>query len=330
MFAATVGGLSWIGVQIYHAISDSWIVPLHLSPDNDGVAQLRLNHQRQMSELARLDAEVARIDGELAAIGEAVTKLDGLRHSSDATLTWQAEQSKVEQKGLATTRALLVEQRDTVQTLRTRQQELLERARVDLHAGLVDRTTVDREQIAVDQLSLELGEIDRQLADVDLRRTHNDAILTGLHDTGSFSARSRMPEVAAGDEHTARVEVEITRLEAEARGHRALRAAAVASAANQRTLLAELESRPLYRAMTTATDVAFVPYDQLANVHAGSTVVNCTWGLFHCVDVGTVTEVMPGEVITQDPWGKPARGQYIVLALDDTTAVRERVLRVRD
>ena len=68
-----------------------------------------------------------------------------------------------------------------------------------------------------------------------------------------------MPELAASEEHTARVELEIERLRAEAVGQRALRAVAIDSAATQRELLAELEARPLYRAMTKATDIAFVP-----------------------------------------------------------------------
>jgi len=51
--------------------------------------------------------------------------------------------------------------------------------------------------------------------------------------------------------------------------------------------------------------------------------------VFACRTVGHVGEVLPGEVVTQDPWGEIARGQYAVLALDDKDAVRERVLRVR-
>jgi hypothetical protein len=51
--------------------------------------------------------------------------------------------------------------------------------------------------------------------------------------------------------------------------------------------------------------------------------------VFNCHEVGRVTEVVPGEVATQDPWGELARGQYVVLALDDPPAVRARVLRVR-
>jgi hypothetical protein len=45
--------------------------------------------------------------------------------------------------------------------------------------------------------------------------------------------------------------------------------------------------------------------------------------------VGTVTELVSGEVITQDPWGELARGQYVILEMRDRAALFERVLRVR-
>lgn len=333
LLVGTFVGLGWIGQCVYFALTDSWIAPLHLAPDNDSIAQLRLNHQRQLAELARLDAEVTRLDGEHVAMQSAVARLGTLRGTAKSTLTWQAEQSRVEGAGLATAAKMLQYQRDVVLGLQKRQRDLVDGARTDLNAGLIDRTIVDREQLAFDQLALELSEIDRQLADITVRRTHNSAMLAGFRDGssgGGSTSDARMPEAAAGNEHTVRVSVEIERLEAEIRGNRAVREAAVASAANQRTLLAELESRPLYRAMSRATDVAFVPYDQIRNVHRGATVLSCTWGLFNCERVGTVDEVMTGEVVTQDPWGEMARGQYVVLALDDSTAIRERVLRVRD
>jgi hypothetical protein len=81
--------------------------------------------------------------------------------------------------------------------------------------------------------------------------------------------------------------------------------------------------------MTKATDIAFVPYDQLGGVGPGARIMDCLWGVFRCHQVGTITELVPGEVVTQDPWGKLARGQYVVLHLTDAGAVRERVLRVR-
>ena len=153
--------------------------------------------------------------------------------------------------------------------------------------------------------------------------------MSGMNTAEFDAVNIARPELAASEEHTARVELEIERLRAEAVGQRALRAVAIDSAATQRELLAELEARPLYRAMTKATDIAFVPYDQLNGVTPGARIMDCTWGVFRCRQVGTITELVPGEVVTQDPWGKLARGQYAVLHLTDAHAVRERVLRVR-
>lgn len=328
LLAATVGGLAFVAHEVYFVVTDSWVAPLHLSPDSDGVAQLRLQHQRQTAEVARLDAEVTRIDGELAAIDAAVARLDKLRGAADATRRWQTAASGRTAVGLRDTMALLRRQRAQMQELATRQAELLTHTRQDFASGLVDRTALAREEQVRDQLAVELTKIDRQLAEYGARSAEARAALTALRD-GTDDDVSQMPELAAGAEHTTRIDLEVEKLRADAVGQRALRAVAAQSAAAQRELLAELEARPLYRAMSRATDVAFIPYDQLAGVTAGARVMRCTWGVILCDQVGTVSELVPGEVVTQDPWGKLARGQYAVLALRDPTAVRERVLRVR-
>lgn len=331
LLAATVAGLAWLGTQVYHVLTDAWIAPLHLSPDNDAIAQLRLHHQRNLAEIARLDAEVTRLDGALVAIDVAVDKLSALRGTADETLRWRAEHSRVEVEGLGTAATLMQRQRDVLRDLHARQVGLVARTRQDLAAGLVDRTALDRELQVEGQLALQIAELDRQIAEATIRQKHSRTALRALSGASPRTqAGGLMPEVAAGGEHAARIEVEIERLHAEARGHRAQRAAATAAISAQRALLAELEARPLYRAMKADTDVAFVPYDQLAGVRPGGTVVACVWGVFACEPVGAIAEVLPGEVVTQDPWGEMARGQYAVLELRDPEAIRERVLRVRE
>jgi hypothetical protein len=94
-------------------------------------------------------------------------------------------------------------------------------------------------------------------------------------------------------------------------------------------LRAHLELRPLYRATRERIDVAFVPYTQLDAVRSDAAVYSCVWGLFMCKEVGTVSEVVEGEVLVQDPWGTPARGQYAVLDLWDHDAAKAKMLRVR-
>ncbi len=332
LLAGTLAGLGWLAQQIYFVVTDGWVAPLHLSPQNDQIQSLRLTHQRYLDELTRVDAEVARLDTELLAIDASITKLAALRGTSAETLKWQAEQNRVVASGLSSTKGLLRKQRDHVRALHARQVGLVTRARADLTAGLVDRGVVDREEQSRDRLALELIELQRQIDETTLRQDQTAVALrayrAGIGD-GAAPAIGRMPEIAAGDERDTRVEIELQRLEAEGRGHRALRAAAVASLARQRALLAEVEGRPLYRAMKAATDVAFIPYDQLPAVGPGAAVVACTWSIFACTRVGTVGEILPGEVVTEDPWGQRARGQYAVLELHDPEAIREKVLRVR-
>lgn len=325
---ATCAGMGWVAVQVYFVLNDSWVAPLHLSPDNDAIVGLRLQHTRNQAELARLDAEVARADSAIAAVDTATQRLVALRGTATDTLQWRADESRVEAGGLATTTALMHKQRAILEDLRTRQVRIVDRTRADLKAGIVERTAVDRDEQTLDQLALQIAELDREIAEAELRRKQARTVLRAL-DGGTSSSGARMPEVAAGDEHTARIEIEIERLAAEGRGYKAHRQAAAASAAAQRSLLAELEARPLYRAMKAETDVAFVPYEQLDGVTPGAVIVSCTWAVFACEQVGRIKEVMAGEVVTQDPWGEMARGQYAVLELTDREAIRERVLRVR-
>jgi hypothetical protein len=326
LLVATVAGISWATEQGYYVITDAWIAPLHLSPDNDTIGQLRLAHQHELDELSRVDAEVTRLDGELDAIAAAIVKLGSLRSSADQTLAWQAEVSRVEASGLDATAKLLRKQAAAVAQLLIRQQELVAHAQADLAAGMIDRTAVDRELQTRDQLDVELTDLERQLSEATYRGRQTGSELAALHGKRTVG---EMPEMAVGAEHTARIDIEVQRLEAEARGDRALRAVAVSSAASERALLHELEGRPLYRAMTAATDIAFVPYSQLDKLDKGSRIVDCVWSVFACHAVGHVTDVLPGEVVTQDPWGELARGQYVVLDVDDRDAIHERVLRVR-
>ncbi|HEY1812093.1 MAG TPA: hypothetical protein VGG74_07030 [Kofleriaceae bacterium] len=326
LLAATVAGLAWGVEQGYYVLTDAWVAPFHLSPDNDSIGQLRLAHQHELDELSRVDAEVTRLDGELGAIAASVAKLGEFRATADKTLAWQAELSRVEASGLDDTVKHLRKQYDAVAQLYARQQDVVAHAQSDLQAGMVDRTQLDRELQTRDQLAVEMTDLDRQISEAEYKSRETVSELRALHGAKTVG---QMPEIAVGDEHTARIDIEIGRLEAEARGDRALRAVAISSAASERALLHELEGRPLYRAMSVATDVAFVPYAQLDKLSKGSRVVDCVWSVFSCHDVGRVEDVLPGEVVTQDPWGELARGQYVVLDLADKDAIHERVLRVR-
>ena len=201
LLVATVGGLGWLGREVYFVITDSWIAPLHLSPDSDGVAALRMQRQRQLAELARLDAEVTRVDGELAAIDAAVVRLDKLRAHATTTRRWQTEASARAASGLDTATDLLRRQRALLVQLSLRQAELVARARADLAAGLIDRTALD---LLGQRLAHALGArdpLDRAPAQhVDRRHRHRHPRLQAAADRVGIARGGRHRRAAARED----------------------------------------------------------------------------------------------------------------------------------
>ena len=344
VLALTSGGLGWLGVNAYHIFNDAWVAPLNLSPDSDKVVALRLRLNRQLSEMARVEAEVARIDTDIEAIDAGIERLAAMQGGSQDSLEWQASIRDDEIERIDRMIDNLTTQRSLLHRLYNRQETLTEETRDDLDSGLVSRDELRREEQALDALALSRAENERQLEEARLRRQEatvaSQAYRTELAENSTdplFDAvvyatdlpRGVMPEVVAGEEREVRLEIELIQLESERRGLNTLRAAAVERLNEERELLAEIETRPLYRAIHRSTNVAFVPYEELDAVEPGGRVMACTWNLFACRDVGTVVEVLPGEAVTEDPWGELARGQFAILDLDDSDAIREKVLRVR-
>jgi hypothetical protein len=322
--------------SIYFIVTDSWVAPAHLSPDNDAVLQLQVKLAREQAEMDRVAVEIERIDGDLAAVDAAVAQLSALRAGSSAPLTWQADLHAAEQATLQQVIASLKQEIRVVERAHARQVELTAAARRDLEAGLIVQRDLQQQEQALDGLAIALAEKRRMLEQARHEErvvaTRTSAYRDGLRDPAAPGApppASLMPEVAASQEHSSRTELELLRLEAERRNLVGLRRVAEQGLARQHELLRELESRPLYRALHQSIDVAFVPYDQLDHVKPGARVMTCVWSLVLCDDVGKVTEVLPGEVATLDPWGEMARGQYAILELSDPSAVREKVLRIR-
>jgi hypothetical protein len=126
-----------------------------------------------------------------------------------------------------------------------------------------------------------------------------------------------------------RVDLEIVRIDAERRAKIAQREALVERVAQVDEMVQQIEERPLFQAVEKDLELAFVPYTQLAGVAPGAKVYECVWGLFWCRAVGSVSQMVPGEIVQADPWGSQVRGEYVVLDLADHAAARAKTLRIR-
>ncbi|HKO94890.1 MAG TPA: hypothetical protein VJU61_27240, partial [Polyangiaceae bacterium] len=138
------------------------------------------------------------------------------------------------------------------------------------------------------------------------------------------------PEVIAHQDQLVKLDLELLKLRAEVGAKRLQRSADLTQLDKLDELVADMKKRPIFRALEVSQNVAFVPYTQLEGVQPEATVLYCKWwGLFLCAAAGRVSELVPGEVLADDPWGTPVRGQYAVLELNDPRAAQSKSLRVR-
>lgn len=330
-----VGSLGWLVVQIAGVFLNAWVAPINLSPDSDHVIHLNLQIARQLADVERVEAEVQRIEHDLEAIDEGIARLDRLRSNTDDIFQWAADVQGQQADTLRQSIRALERQRQLLVREREQDRRRLEEARRNLEVGLVGRNDVAAREHALAQTELSLAANERALLEARLSHQQADVQSSTLEATlaggpaGSTIVRGRMPEVVARQEQVTRVEVEIIQLRAQRRGLVAMRDMAQRNLARMQEALEQIRTRPLYRATQANMDVAFVPYEQIDGVYVGAEVTECTFWIFACRPVGRIAEIVPGEVVTQDPWGETARGRYAVLDLDDPRAVEERILRVR-
>lgn len=325
----TGGAMLWLAVAIFRVFTDAWVAPIALSPDSDAVLSMNLELTRQTAEIERVQGEMARIDAEIEAIDGGLERLRTLRDASASIFEYGEEASGEEEGTLTRTIRDLHAEREILDRLIARQTTETERARAHLEQGLIERRDLEEEEQSLDSLQLQRVANLRATEEAELRhhRAHTSRHEFSVSVDGDTTGR--LPEIVQQHESAARLEVEVIRLEAERRGLVALREVAARSVTNLQAVMDQIETRPIYLATQQAMDVAFVPYEQLEGVTAGRAILQCTAGIFFCHQVGRVRSVLPGEVVTQDPWGELARGRYAVLDLDEADAVQERILRVR-
>lgn len=315
------------GRAVYLAATDAWMAPITLSPDNDLVMQFNIKLNEQLVQRAKLSSDVARIEADLNGVAEAEQKLHAMEDQGKKTLHWTAFTAK-EQTDAAGAKARSLEtQRQLLLDLLARQQKLVASSQESLRSGLVSSVDHEREVQALKQIEVGLEQNSRELAEARSQGKVYGAASRAVRD--GAPGGPLLPEVATSVDRDMRVELELIKLHGERRALVAERAIAADALRRMDDLLAQLKNRPIYRAVQAQTEIAFVPYNQLKGVRAGSTVYACTAVVFACHPVGTVKEVVAGEVIAQDPWSEVARGQYVVLDLVDHEAAQEKVLRAR-
>lgn len=323
--AAFVSGIGYIGHAVYRGATDSFVAPIILSPDNDLVIANKLKISELYVERAKTVAQAEQLDAEVDAGEKAVTRLRALVTGAENALAYTTAVNARQVAAGAVETKILNEHRGVLTEMLERQKKMTLEARANAEAGLISKTDYAKELQNENQIALALVENQRTRAASSMAMSQ--AMLTQRALTGGQAMP--LPEMTMRQDQVVRIELEILHLESEIRAKKSERKLVTEKLEKIAEIEGQLKARPVFRAVDKSMDVAFVPYTQIEGMQKGARVYDCVWGLVHCRDVGTVAEVVPGEVILPDPWGNQARGQYAVLSLSEHEAAKSKTLRVR-
>lgn len=327
-FAALCGVaacLAYAGYSLYTCARDAFVVPTILSPSSEDVVATKLRLGQLKVERVRAVAELESVEAELAGSEQAIDRLRALGKTTGEALTYTSRDTSRRATESSAELAALEQQRVLLDEMLAKQTELTRRAKAELEAGLISRSEYSQHEQALNQMQLAL--LDNSRAVVRGRSALEETSLVRealLRESGPKS-----PDVVQRQEQMIRVELEMLRLDAERRAKSAQRDALSDRIAQLDEMVQHIEETALFQAIEKDLELAFVPYTQLASVTPGADVYSCLWGVVWCERVGTVTSLMPGEVVQSDPWGSTTRGEYAVLELADRSSARAKTLRIR-
>lgn len=313
----------------YYALTDAFVAPLILTSDSDLVLPSKLNLARLQAERSALVSRVEQASALMIAAEAGDRKLVELRDAVREGLSWAETVTSSSVRYGSRDLSRLGEQQRLIHGRIAEQERYVTDVERQLASGLVRKTDLMRERDALNQLRVIALQKERETLEssTQLKISRRAArALRGDHGDQVMNT----PELLQHREQLTHLEVDLLKLEAE----RHARASELRNARLELdkldALIDEIRARPLFRAIESRQNVAFVPYTQIEEAELGAEVFECRlWGVFRCRKVGTVTQLIPGEVAAHDPWGNLARGQYALLRLTVGDAAKAKVLRVR-
>jgi hypothetical protein len=317
--------LGYGGYTVYTCARDSFAVPTILSPSSEEVAAITLKLGELRVERVRALAEIEGIDADLAGAEQALGRLRELKRTSSDARHWTSKITSQKATVSAAELAALESQKSVLVGMLAEQEELTAKAQKDVEAAIISRSEFARQQQALSQVQLALLDNTRAMSRGQSALAESQLARQALAEQSA----PQMPELVTRQEQMIRVDLELVRIDADRRAKGAQREALVERVAQVDEMVQQIEERPLFQAVERELELAFVPYTQLASVAPGAEVYACVWGLFWCHGVGSVSQMVPGEVVQADPWGSQVRGEYVVLDLADHEAARAKTLRIR-
>lgn len=304
--------IGYIASTAFYYFSNSWIVPMAVSPTDEKVVSLQAQLAEQQNTRDRLTDELQQAERAILAQQTFQAEFAKAIRSDLEGRKLALERVQELATAAAQTRAAIKSQ-NAAYANASRQRMAQEYA-----AGLIDRTAMlsgkyQLAQISSSNLSLaeRQAEFETRAAELEAQTRSLDAILTDAQGSGGPALSYEVLRIKR--------ELDASRLDLA----KAVEARNTLKAAlgRQDKIVAALEQSAYLRAVREKASVAFVPYGNLSRVEKGTSLYACKLGMVFCYHVGEVLEVLPGEVQFKHPKrDHNLRGQMVVLKLDEEDA----------
>jgi hypothetical protein len=312
--------VGYIASSVFYYFSNSWIVPMAVTPTDEKVVSLQAQLAEQQNARDRIADDLQQAERAILAQQRFQAEFAKAIRSDLEGRKLALGRIQALATAAAQTRAAIKSQNSAYASASQR------RMAQEYAAGLIDRNAMlsgkyQLAQITSSNLTLaeRQAEFETRAAELEAQTRSLDAILTNAGSSGSPALSYEVLRI--------KQEYEASRLDLAKAGEQ--RDTLKAALARQDKIVAALKQSAYLRAVADKASVAFVPYSNLSNVQKGTSLYACKLGMIFCYHVGEVLEVLPGEVQGKHPHrDKNLRGQLIELKLDadDPGAAADDVL----
>jgi hypothetical protein len=310
--------IGYIATTAFFYMSDSWIVPMAVNPTDEKVVALEAQLAERQNNRDRLAAD-----------------LDDANRAIAMQKAYQGEFEKAIQSDLSGRKAALERMHELANAAASTRASIRhsndaftnaagKRMAEEYKAGLIDRQGMLTGKLQLAQITSSSLSLKEHQAEYEVRAADLEAQTRSLE---ALLANAASDSPISYDVLKIKQEYEASRLATDkATG---LRDALKLALDREDKLLATLKQTSYLRAIADHAQVAFVPYGNMHTVDRGTSLYGCKLGMVICHKVGTVLEILPGEVQFKHPHrDKMLRGQMVELKLEDAANATDDVLFV--
>ena len=298
--------VGYIATTVFYFVNTTWVAPVAVSPTDDKVMQLQSELANQQNKRDQLADQLAQADRVIST--EQAFQLEyakAIRHDLEGRSVALASVQNLAHQAAAA-------RAEITRTNQDYAQQSNKQMNAEYDAGLIDRTKMlngnyQLAQIKTANLSLAERQQDfaQKAADLATETKSLDAILNDKKATAlSYDVLKIKRDYDASKLALA--------------NQMQMRQSLANDVARQDALISTLKQSAYLRALNDHATVAFVPYGNLSNASKGTDLYACKLAMVGCRKVGTVVDVLPGEVQFKHPRrDKLVRGRMIELKMDD-------------